>query len=153
MEDEMVGWHYWLDGHEFEQALGVADGQGSLACCSPWGGKELDTTEWLNWTDHVSNQLVKNFFETSFWKTPSSYLSLNCLLVSLCMWIPCVKLSPLLWWSPSFSRLLRRGTENLLIWKYQYPNFKLIDDCLDLIPNRIKSVLLKSESIFVDLNV
>ena len=46
----MVGWHYQLDGHEFEQALGVSDGQGSLACCSPWGRKELDTTEWLNRT-------------------------------------------------------------------------------------------------------
>ena len=46
MEDEMVGWHHRLDGHEFEQALGVGDGQGSrLACCSPWGRKELDTTE------------------------------------------------------------------------------------------------------------
>ena len=41
----------WLDGHEFEQAPGVGDGQGSLACCSPWGGKELDMTEWLNWTE------------------------------------------------------------------------------------------------------
>ena len=50
-EDEMVGWHHWLDGHEFEQAPGVGDGQGSLACCSPWGRKESDTTEWLNWTE------------------------------------------------------------------------------------------------------
>ena len=47
-EDEMVGWHHWLDGHESEQAPGVRDGQGSLACCSPWGCKESDTTEWLN---------------------------------------------------------------------------------------------------------
>ena len=45
-EDEMVGWHHQLDGHEFEQDLGVGDGQGSLACCSPWGHKELDMTEW-----------------------------------------------------------------------------------------------------------
>ena len=44
-EDKMVGWHHRLDGHEFEQALGVGDGQGSLACCSPWGHKEPDTTE------------------------------------------------------------------------------------------------------------
>ena len=44
-EGEMVGWHHRLDGHEFEQAPGVGDGQGSLACCSPWGCKELDTTE------------------------------------------------------------------------------------------------------------
>ena len=50
-EDEMVGWHHWLNGHEFEQALGVGDRQGSLACCSPWGCKELDMTEQLNWTD------------------------------------------------------------------------------------------------------
>ena len=42
-EDETVGWHQHLSGHEFEQALGVV--QGSLACCSPWGGEELDTTE------------------------------------------------------------------------------------------------------------
>jgi len=47
-DDEMVGWHYGLDGHEFEQALGVGDGQGSLVYYSPWGHKELDTTEWLN---------------------------------------------------------------------------------------------------------
>ena len=56
-EDEMVGWHHWLNGHEFEQALEVGDGQGSLACCSPWGHKELDMTEWLNWTDTVNSRL------------------------------------------------------------------------------------------------
>ena len=49
-KDEMVGWHHWLNGHEFEQALGVDDGQGGLACCIPWGGKESDTTERLNWS-------------------------------------------------------------------------------------------------------
>ena len=47
-EDEMVGWHHRLNGHDFEQAPGVGDGQGSLACCSPWGRRELDTTEQLN---------------------------------------------------------------------------------------------------------
>ena len=50
-EDEMVGWHHRLNGHEFEYAPGVGDGQGGLACCSPWSHKELDTPEWLNWTD------------------------------------------------------------------------------------------------------
>ena len=44
-EDEMAGWHHCLDGHEFEQALGVGNGQGSLVCCSPWGHKESDTAE------------------------------------------------------------------------------------------------------------
>ena len=52
-EDGTVGWHHWLNGHEFEQALGVGDGQGSLACCSPWGRKELDVTEWLNWIELI----------------------------------------------------------------------------------------------------
>ena len=49
-EDETVGWHHWLNGHEFVKPPGVGDGQGSLACCNSWGRKELDTTEWLNWT-------------------------------------------------------------------------------------------------------
>ena len=52
-EDEIVGWHHRVNGHQFEQALGVGDGQGSLACCSLWGCKESDTTEWLNWTDDL----------------------------------------------------------------------------------------------------
>ena len=47
-EDGMVGWHDQIDGHEFEQALVVSDGQGSLVCYSPWGCKELDMTERLN---------------------------------------------------------------------------------------------------------
>ena len=47
-EDEMVGWHHQLDGHEFKQAPEVGDGQGSLGCCSPWGCKLLDMTEQLN---------------------------------------------------------------------------------------------------------
>ena len=51
-EDEMVGWHHRLNGHEFEQAMGDGEGQGSLMCCSPWGCKELDTTERLNNNNH-----------------------------------------------------------------------------------------------------
>ena len=47
-EVKMVGWHHQLNGHEFEQAPGVGEGQGSLACCTPWSHKELDTTERLN---------------------------------------------------------------------------------------------------------
>ena len=52
-ENEMVGWHHRLNGHEFEQAPGVGDGQGSLECCSPWGLKELDMTKGLKWTTSV----------------------------------------------------------------------------------------------------
>ena len=50
-EDKMVGWHYWLDGHEFEKPPGVSDRQGSLAYCISWGHKESDMTEWLNWAE------------------------------------------------------------------------------------------------------
>ena len=50
-EEEMVGWHHWLKGHEFGQTPGVGDGQGGLACCSSWGCKESDMTEGLNWTE------------------------------------------------------------------------------------------------------
>ena len=52
-EGEMVGWYHWIDGHEFEHAPGVDDGQGSLTFCSPWGHKELGTTEWLKWLKYV----------------------------------------------------------------------------------------------------
>ena len=47
-EDEIVGWHHQLDGHEFEQALRVSDGQGGLVCCTPWSHKESDMTEQMN---------------------------------------------------------------------------------------------------------
>ena len=50
-EDEMVGWHHWLYGHEFEWTPGVGDGQGGLACCNSWSLKESDTTEQLKWTE------------------------------------------------------------------------------------------------------
>ena len=50
-EDEMAGWHHWLNGRESEWTLGVGDGQGGLACCDSWGHKESDTAEWLNWTE------------------------------------------------------------------------------------------------------
>ena len=59
-EDEMIGWHHRLDGHEFEQALGVGDGQGSLASCSPWGPKESHTTDWLNWTALFMNWKIQH---------------------------------------------------------------------------------------------
>ena len=50
-EDEMIGWYHWLNEHGFGWSLGVGDGQGGLACCHSWGRKELEMTEWLNWTE------------------------------------------------------------------------------------------------------
>ena len=63
-EDEMFGWHHWLNGNEFEQALVISNGQGSLACCSLWSWKESDMTEWLNWTHNLilkMKRLKKNW--------------------------------------------------------------------------------------------
>ena len=62
-EDEIVGWHYWLNGHEFEQAPGDGEGQGSLVCCRPWGHKESDTTERLNWTGAFWPYMVTTFLK------------------------------------------------------------------------------------------
>ena len=53
MEDKMVGWHHQLNGHGFEWTPGVGDRQGGLVCCCSWGHKELDMTEWLNWTELI----------------------------------------------------------------------------------------------------
>ena len=62
-EDEIFRWHHWLNGHEFEQTQGVGDGQGSVVYCSPGGLKELDMTEWLNWTE----PLVVSVIFSSHW--------------------------------------------------------------------------------------
>ena len=58
-EDEMARWHHRLNGHGFGWTPGVGDGQGGLACCSSWGHKESDMTEWLNWTEWTENQSIK----------------------------------------------------------------------------------------------
>ena len=64
-EDEMVGWHHWLDGHELEQAPGVGNGQWSLVCCSPWDCKESHMTEQLNRTDQRLHIFRETLFSTS----------------------------------------------------------------------------------------
>ena len=56
-QDEMVGWHHWLNGHKFGWTPGVGDGQGGLACCDSWGCKESDTTEQLNWTELTESSI------------------------------------------------------------------------------------------------
>ena len=71
-EDEMVGWHHWLNGHGFEWTPGVGDGQGGLVCCSPWGCKESETTEQLNWTEvnvHYFKKVLFLLIFFSFWDT------------------------------------------------------------------------------------
>ena len=105
-EDKMVGWHHWLDGHVFEQALGLDDGQGSLACCTPWAGKD-----WTELNGTVSNYWNKLFLFTYrflwiLWKyfvVAVQSLSCDQLFVAR---FPCTSLSPsvclnscsLSWW-------------------------------------------------------
>ena len=65
-EDEMAGWHHWLDGRESEWTPGIGDGQGGLVCCDSWGCKELDRTEWLNWTE-LPFYMESNGLPSYFW--------------------------------------------------------------------------------------
>ena len=108
--DEMVGWHHWLDGHEFEQALGVGDGQESLACCSPWGCKESDMTSvhsvqslsrvWLfatPWTAALQTSLsitnTQSLLKLMSIESvmPSNHLSLYCPLLLLPSLLPSIR--------------------------------------------------------------
>ena len=87
-ENEMVGWHHWVNGHEFEQTLGVNEGQGSLVCCSSWGHKESDTTEWLNWAfkKDSKTRLVNIDGRRGIWGCPVSVFSLA--------WVFCIFKKP-----------------------------------------------------------
>ena len=64
-EDNMIGWHHWWGGHLFEYVPGVGDGQGSLACCSPWGRKDLNTTEQLNWSRFSNVRLYETLLNAA----------------------------------------------------------------------------------------
>ena len=95
----MVGWHHRLNGREFEQALGGGDGQGSLACCSPWGRKESDMTERLAKNNHKLEYIhkylvlvlsfnVKHEELARYYLHPSVHFSFCCVLFSLCFGVP-----------------------------------------------------------------
>ena len=85
MEDEVVGWHHQFNAYEFEQAPEDGEGQGSLACCSPWGHKELDTTEWLNNNKEIKYQHKRITFKVYYivsnavkkWKQLDNYQDEN----------------------------------------------------------------------------
>ena len=80
-EDEMVEWCHQLDRNEFEQTPGVGDGQESLARCSPWGHKELDMTEWLNWLNwsciFMKKKLLENEIKIQFYNSTNKHLNID----------------------------------------------------------------------------
>ena len=76
-EDEMAGWHHWLDGDESEWTLGVGDGQGGLACCDAWGLKESDTTERLNWTELKARSSIPKLLRKTYFKYENTNRSLK----------------------------------------------------------------------------
>ena len=79
-EDETVGWHHRLNGHGFGWTLGVGDGQGGLVCCSSWGCKESDTTEWLNWTEHHIFAIYLLWQELFYYYNVMSYIMTGVLI-------------------------------------------------------------------------
>ena len=114
-EDERVWRHLWLDGHEFEQALGVGDGQGSLECCSPWGHKELDMTEWLNWLTDWGDERVG---------TMPQHPSLGNIFFFL------ISYSRPIWDISSSIGILQRLTEIIDLGKFIASKIKFLNACL-----------------------
>ena len=86
----MVGWHPWLDGHEFEQTLGDGKGQGSLACCSPWSHKELETVYRLNYNNHVSRWLCCCWLVIICW---TAWRRSKASFVKICIYLAAMGLS------------------------------------------------------------
>ena len=129
-EDEMIGWHHWLDGCESEWTPGVGDGQRGLACCDSWGHKESDTTERLNWTE--LNWTTFYFPEYCFvhecWVTPHQSLSstwtpLPPFFVSFdfCLSLPISEIQELYYTNVLTSII--HGMSSVLFFKYKFIYF------------------------------
>ena len=112
-EDEMAGWHHWLDGCESEWTLGVGDGQGGLACCNSWGHKESDTTEWLNWTE-LKYTAKRTYLQYKIWNKKA-----ECHLLQTCL-ESCVS------GSADFSLLYRgfKFKHDLKAWEHWFQGYK-----------------------------
>ena len=109
-EDEMVGWHHWLNGHRSVWTLGVGDGQGALVCCSSWACRESDMTVWLNWTEFIDN--FSNYTGFKLYEAPEGtvYVGSSQALSQLLHWF----LDPCSWITlPIF--LLRRICHHCLL--------------------------------------
>ena len=91
IEDEMAGWHHQLDGHELEYTLEVGYGQRGLACCDLWGRKESDTTEWLNWTESLTNP----WYQYILFLACGTTLQLSCFKSwKMMLWKCCAQMPP-----------------------------------------------------------
>ena len=101
-EDEMVGWHHGLDGHEFEQALGVGDGQGGLACCGSWGCNKSALTERLNWPELIPTERSAYDKRVAWWIFKSEFRSISGIVVGNSE----LPLEPLLATTPTVSSIL-----------------------------------------------
>ena len=88
-EEKMVGWHHWLNGHGFGLTPGVGWGQGGLACCSSWDHKELDMTEWLNWTELISKLQHLSDTPLEVWVWSYSYFNFYILIGYYNIQSPC----------------------------------------------------------------
>ena len=99
-EDEMAGWHHWLDGCESEWTPGVGDGQGGLACCDSWGCKESDMTEWLNWLNDWGKCIMTCIHHYSITESIFTVLKFLCTLYSFPFYSPNPRQSPILLLSP-----------------------------------------------------
>ena len=108
-EDEMIGWHHQLDEHEFEQAPGDGYGQGSLMCCSPWGRKESEMTEQLNWTEPWSILLGVQNVNWMLTEAEPRILSHTC-----CLWGDA--------WLSASQFLLSNFISILNFWNYKLDN-------------------------------
>ena len=148
IEDEMVGWHSQLYGHEFEQAPGVGDGQGSLVCRSPWGLKESDATERLNWIELEEKGLTHPLLVASF-LGPSPYnhqnmetdLLLSFLIVlsekPFCMSFPfCGKKDHYVYWR-QWMRSIQTCDSHLCLFKHP-PSVFGHWDCILVWPQRLR---------------
>ena len=123
IEDEMVEWHHGFNGHEFEQAPGVGDGQGGLACCCPWGPKESDMTKGLNWTTGCKGILQKHTYKkdsgpSSNWKNHWKIASyFPCLRMFISSFFVC---RPFFWFIHQLTEAVNMATCNShsILWIY-----------------------------------
>ena len=119
-EDEMAGWHHWLNGCESEWSPGVGDRQGGLACCDSWGHKESDMTEWLNWTEWKLMREFVSLLWFWFWRGHGPRLSTDRPLVPMMVLVHSNKFTHLylpileLIWTPAKAKMICQWMGKLL---------------------------------------